>query len=128
MLLQLYVLADRFSIENLKNDCIDLVVQIANSEFCFTGLDIAYVYQNTNATSPLRRAVVKLVGFHVKYSGLLSGALGNGIMRLVGRNAEFAVDVVSVLGEIHEDLGDVRDEKGCEWHEHRDGHGCEDVW
>jgi hypothetical protein len=120
LLLQLYVLADKFGIKQLKDDCVDFIIPLASSEYRFHGLDIAYVYLNTNSDSPLRKLMVRIVGYHAKHRNLLdrSGEWETSIMRQVSKNGEFALDLVRALAETDEKLVRPEDEWSCKWHRH----------
>lgn len=118
-LFALYVLAEKFCIEPLKNSSMDVIrTSCSGSAYMLSVTDIGYIYDNTPTTSPMRRFMVKhtLYGLLVRKNGMVQGFL-----KLMKEGGDFAADFASATLEYSCGAPRAPDPNGarnCAYHEH----------
>lgn len=124
-LFALYVLAEKFCIELLKNLSMDMIRTIWSDTACtLSATTIGYVYDNTPETSPMRRFIVN----HSLYSLLVRKVgMAKEFLELMKKGGDFAVDFASATLQYSPSAAHPSDpsrERNCSYHEHNSSKIC----
>ena len=112
-LLALYVMAEKFCMEVLKNCAMDLIRPFYGPLGKLPPAEhIAYVYSNTPDSSPMRRFITNLVTYDL-FSARVEMPLD--VLDLMRKGGDFAADFALATLQ---NPGDPSGGKKCAWHEH----------
>ena len=123
-LLALYIMAEKFCIEELKNVSMDGVRASYRENFEFYTQEIEYIYDNTPESSPLRRFMAD----HVAYGPLVRKArMSKDFLEVMRRGGDFAADFASAA--VQYSFGAARPpnptrESNRTYHEHKSSKTC----
>ena len=125
--LKLYAMAEKFSLEELKNMLMDLV-----RTCCCQRIDIptyehvAYIYQSTPENSPMRLLVSRVFAYILNLRGCLQ--VSPVLLKLVKEGGDFSADFTLAMFHYRaNDIGlrsDPRSESKCLYHEHKSTKSC----
>jgi len=118
----LYVLAEKFRIERLKNSVVDLVrhyYRISNMTAPPYRLD--YVYGHTTGANKMRTFLASTVAYRMMREANVSDAMRH----VIHKGGNLATDLMETVIKFHKDgLTDAREGGDCIWHDHLETPVC----
>src|SRR5271170_1788690 len=97
-LLDLYLLADKFEMERLQEDVVDIVREWYHGSSTYPGLRrVQYIYGNTNQDNPMREMMVSSVARQLTTSDKIPMHWVNALQR----NGQLAVDIIRAIQQWH---------------------------
>jgi hypothetical protein len=118
----LYVLADRFQIEKLENEVMDLTrAYYRSTDMSSPPYRLKYIYENTDGPNKMREFLVATA----VQKAIEDGEVGKVMKDVLGQGGELCVDFIHTLVERQGEEGvDVRGGKDCVWHRHEQTRRC----
>lgn len=115
----LYVLAQRFEIEELQNKVMDLVrAYYRNENMTAPAFRLDYVYANTQSTCHMRDFLVRTAAYRALAE--TEKGLSDSVKGAIRGGGDLAIDFVNaMLEEVKTERVDVRRGDNCRWHMHR---------
>ena len=97
-LLELYLLADKFEIEKLANDVVDLIRDFYHSTSTYPGLRrVQFIYSNTDEDNQMREMMVSSIARFLA----LGDKIPNHWAKALRKNGQLAVDIIRAIQEWH---------------------------
>ncbi|KAI5274410.1 hypothetical protein E4T47_02530 [Aureobasidium subglaciale] len=125
----LYVMGQRWDVEALSNDTIDLVRSYYRSNnMTAPTFRLEYMYTFTETPNKMRKFLVETAAFRALCGEPPAKGeyLTDSMKTLIKKGGEFSVDFAHSLARLtKEDFPDPRKGSKCDWHEHADGKACE---
>ena len=127
---KLYLMAETRDVKNLKNLTMDRLREYCAAEKMTMGPDICgLIYQQSQSESPLRQYVEEIFLLHWLDKRRSSESAAK-LLRRVFRmkyGERFAMDICLLMrSKLNEKPWPSPNRKGCLFHDHEDGDGCED--
>jgi len=121
----LYVLAETFRIERLKNSVMDLVRHYyRTSDMTSPPYRLEYIYGHTSGTNNMRTFLIRTAAYRMMYEGNVSDAMKH----IIRKGGDLAADLVETMMKFHMDgLTDAREGSDCAWHDHLETPMCKSV-
>ena len=130
----LYALAQRFGIERLKNQVMDLVRHYYHAErMTAPPFRLEYIYSSTSSPNPMREFLVTTAAYRVLSKGLPESEnvgytfkqtepVSDSLHSVLRGGGDVAPDFVDKLVFLTKhDMDDPRKGNDCQWHEHTEG-------
>lgn len=120
----LYIMADKFCIEELQNLSMDVFRASHREGLAMSSDLIEHVYVNTPESSPMRRFIVNFVTYGFSIRKL---TMSNKFLELMKKGGDFAADFASAI--LQYSFGatrplDPRMGRDCAYHEHNSSKPC----
>lgn len=123
--LGLYVLANRFGIEKLENEVMDLTrAYYRQTDMSSPPYRLEYIYENTSGPNKMKDFLVASAAQHA----VQEGGVGAVMRDVLGQGGDLTMDFVDALVKVQADGTDVRKGKDCEWHIHEQTRKCRQGW
>jgi len=121
----LYVLAETFRIEKLKNSVMDLVRHYyRTSDMTSPPYRLEYIYGHTSGPNNMRTFLIRTAAYRMMYEGGVSDAM----KQIIRKGGDLPVDLMETVMKFHMDgLIDAREGSDCAWHDHLETPMCKSV-